>query len=264
MVTFWRRLTRDLREHRKPPLVLRLRGLALMRDQRRVVDHAVELGCQPATTEEALASIRALRTGSPMPFPDPEHGPAVHAVAARLVQPDQTSCGSAALVMARVVEDQDYAAYLVGGVQHYGSIGDRFRTEALAMHRRTNGLVDARGRLQLPWPRALGTLPWSIARQLASDTGTTYDARLVLRHQRARAFDRMRATVSAGRTVPLFVGNRLSARHVVLAIGTVPPGVLIYDPARGTTSPISRDAFVHGRLAIAGWQVPWFVVVPRR
>lgn len=63
MVTFWRRLTRDLREHRKPPLVLLRRGLALMRDQRRVVAHAVELGCEPATPEQALASIRHLMSG---------------------------------------------------------------------------------------------------------------------------------------------------------------------------------------------------------
>ena len=33
LVTFWRRLTRDLREHRKPPLVLVRRGLALMRER---------------------------------------------------------------------------------------------------------------------------------------------------------------------------------------------------------------------------------------
>ena len=131
------------------------------------------------------------------------------------------------------------------------------------MHRRTNRLLDARGRPQLPWPHALGTLPVSVARQLTSDTGTTYDARLVLRHQRAGAFDRTCAAVAAGRTVPVFVGNRLSARHVVLAIGTAPHGLLIYDPARGRNSPITRDDFVHARLALAGWQVPWFVVVPR-
>jgi uridine kinase len=57
MVTFWRRLTRDLREHRKPPLVLLRRGLALMRDQQRVVAHAVELGCRPVTADEAYAEI---------------------------------------------------------------------------------------------------------------------------------------------------------------------------------------------------------------
>ena len=60
MVTFWRRLTRDLREHRKPPLVLVRRGLALMRDQRRVVSHAVALGCEPVTPEQAPAGVQRL------------------------------------------------------------------------------------------------------------------------------------------------------------------------------------------------------------
>jgi hypothetical protein len=166
--------------------------------------------------------------------------------------------------MARVIADPAYAAYLVNGSVdgQSGSIEDRFRTEALAMHRRTNHLWDARGRPQLPWPQALGTLPVSVARQLTSDTGTTYDARLVLRHQRAGAFDRVSAAVATGHTVPVFVGNRLSARHVVLAIGTAPHGLLIYDPARGRNSPITRDDFVHARLALSGWRVPWFVVVP--
>ncbi len=59
-VTFWRRLTRDLREHRKPPRVLVRRGLALMRDQRRVVEHAVARGCRPVTPDEGFASIAVL------------------------------------------------------------------------------------------------------------------------------------------------------------------------------------------------------------
>jgi uridine kinase len=62
MVTFWRRLTRDLREHRKPPLVLLRRGLALMRDQRRVVANAVEKGCTPMTPDQAYAAAVALRS----------------------------------------------------------------------------------------------------------------------------------------------------------------------------------------------------------
>ena len=60
MVTFWRRLTRDLRERRKPPLVLLRRGWALMRDQRRVVDDAVAKGCRPVTPEQAYAEIARL------------------------------------------------------------------------------------------------------------------------------------------------------------------------------------------------------------
>lgn len=62
VVTFWRRLTRDLREHRKPPLVLLRRGLALLRAQREIVDDAVAKGCRPATPEQAYREIRALLT----------------------------------------------------------------------------------------------------------------------------------------------------------------------------------------------------------
>lgn len=60
LLTFWRRLTRDLREHRKPPLVLLRRGWALLRGQREVVRHAVALGCERVGPERAYAEIRAL------------------------------------------------------------------------------------------------------------------------------------------------------------------------------------------------------------
>ena len=60
VVTFWRRLTRDLRERRKPPLVLLRRGLALMRDQKRVVSHAVALGCEPVSPDDAYAAVSTL------------------------------------------------------------------------------------------------------------------------------------------------------------------------------------------------------------
>jgi uridine kinase len=60
LVTFWRRLTRDLREHRKPPMVLVRRGWALMRAQGRVVADASERGCDVVSVAEAEARIRAL------------------------------------------------------------------------------------------------------------------------------------------------------------------------------------------------------------
>jgi len=59
-VTFWRRLTRDLRERRKPPLVLLRRGLALMQDQRAIIERAVALGCEPVSPERAHDAIVAL------------------------------------------------------------------------------------------------------------------------------------------------------------------------------------------------------------
>ncbi len=60
LVTFWRRLVRDLREHRKPPPVLVRRGLALMHAQRRVVAHAVGLGCRAVTPAEAMSVVDRL------------------------------------------------------------------------------------------------------------------------------------------------------------------------------------------------------------
>ncbi|TNM40490.1 ATP-binding protein [Nocardioides albidus] len=56
-VTFWRRLTRDLREHRKPPLVLLRRGLALAHAQRQIVRRASEVGCRVATGDRAFAEL---------------------------------------------------------------------------------------------------------------------------------------------------------------------------------------------------------------
>lgn len=66
-VTFWRRLTRDLRERRKPPLVLVRRGIALARAQRLVVRRAVAAGCRVATGDDAFDELvaRHQRDGEP-------------------------------------------------------------------------------------------------------------------------------------------------------------------------------------------------------
>ena len=62
--TFVRRLQRDLRERRKPPLVLLRRGLTLLRAQPRVVAHAVDAGCEPVSGEQGRRRIRALLAGA--------------------------------------------------------------------------------------------------------------------------------------------------------------------------------------------------------
>ena len=64
VLTFWRRLSRDLRERRKPPWVLVRRGWKLMRQEPEVVAHAVALGCEPMRPEAAYQRIRALVTAS--------------------------------------------------------------------------------------------------------------------------------------------------------------------------------------------------------
>ena len=60
VVTFVRRLTRDLRESRKPPLTLLRRGWSLMRVEPRIVAHQVALGAVPCTPVEAYERIQAL------------------------------------------------------------------------------------------------------------------------------------------------------------------------------------------------------------
>ncbi|MCW2866705.1 MAG: uridine kinase, partial [Marmoricola sp.] len=59
-LTFWRRLTRDLHEHRKPPWVLVRRGLRLARAQRHVVAEARARGCRVMTPDQAYADLTAL------------------------------------------------------------------------------------------------------------------------------------------------------------------------------------------------------------
>jgi uridine kinase len=60
LVTFWRRFTRDLREHRKPPLVLLRRGWLLMRAEPEVVAHSVACGCAPVTPHQAFERLTGL------------------------------------------------------------------------------------------------------------------------------------------------------------------------------------------------------------
>jgi uridine kinase len=55
---FLRRLRRDLREHRKPPLTLVRRGLTLWRAEPGVVARQTALGCRPC---DRAGTLRALR-----------------------------------------------------------------------------------------------------------------------------------------------------------------------------------------------------------
>lgn len=143
-----------------------------------------------------------------------------------LRQPDARSCGAACMVVAAGA-----AAPTTFGV------------DVLATHRR---LTRRRlhGRWQLPWPRALGTPPWAVARELAALTGTPHRVR-VLRW-------RQQSPLPPG---ALYVGSRWLPRHVVLVLEGDPP--TCYEPASGRPQPLD------GR-PLAGWPVRWLCVVPAR
>jgi hypothetical protein len=173
---------------------------------------------------------------------------------AGLVQPDRRSCGAAVVV----------AAHLLTSLPEAGRkpTATWFRTEVLAVHRQLTSVVDARGRWQLPWPRALGTPPWAVARHLTGTTGHRHRTEPVL--DRSRGFDRVVAAATDGWPVPVYVGNRRLPRHVVLVTGVVRDDALrCYDPARGAVVTVTRRQFEAARLAMSGWDRPWFTVTPR-
>ena len=189
-----------------------------------------------------------------------------------LVQPDQRTCGSSCLVVARLLGDPAYAGWLA-----HGEVTDRprdprtparrFADEVLATHARTNRWSDAAGRLQAAWPRSLGTTPWAVARELTatggtSPAGTPHRVLTVAPSDRARAYDTVLAAVTLGHAVPLFVGNRLLPRHVVLILAGDERSLTAYDPASGRRDRLLRADFTSGTLRVSGWTEPWFAVLP--
>lgn len=192
---------------------------------------------------------------------------AEQALASGLVQPDPTTCGSCVLVVARLLHDPPYAKAMVDG-EGSGTLQDRFEKQALAMHRLTSKFKDSGDGWQLPWPKALGTQPWALAREMtneAGEKGKKYTAVPILPRQRERSFQRVARLAGAGHAVPLFVGNRWAPRHVVLVLPSDEPTkdeVRIYDPASGERYLITESDFSAAHLDVAGWQVPWLVVPP--
>lgn len=133
--------------------------------------------------------------------------------------------------------------------------------EVLRTHREVTGWRDA-GRLGVPWPRLLGTPPWSVSRRLGRRPGGRWGTRLLGLGD--GSFDSLLVLARQGVPLPLYVGSRLLPRHVVLVVGAGDEDLLVWDPARGATLRVTRESFESGRLPFGRWRTPWFVVVPRR
>jgi hypothetical protein len=180
---------------------------------------------------------------------------------ARMRQPDQRSCGPSTLVAARMLLDRSYADAV------RDARDDRFAADVLSTHRRATRAIVA-GRLQVPWPRALGTPPWAVARELSATSGPgvparPYRWRLALLRPGV-GFDRAAAGVDAGRPVGLYVGNTWLPRHVVLAVGRAADDALwVYDPARGARVEVTRASVESRALSFGRWDRLWFDVSPR-
>ena len=79
-----------------------------------------------------------------------------------------------------------------------------------------------------------------------------------------RHHDEIRERVGAGRPAVLYIGSTWLPRHVTLVVPSESAdGLDVYDPASGQVEPLPADSFATRRLDIAGWDVPWCVVLPR-
>jgi hypothetical protein len=181
---------------------------------------------------------------------------AARLLAAHPRQPDQRSCGASVLVVERALRDEGYAHLLLAG-----DVAARFSAEALGMHRRTTGLVSLAGRLQVPWPRALGTPPWAVAGQLSPSRGPQRVRWAAFPRGRRTLLGAVVAQVERGLTVPLFVGSRWLPRHVVLVVGADAGRLSVYEPHRGRLQSVPSEAFLTGALDLAGWPKPWCAVL---
>lgn len=170
-----------------------------------------------------------------------------------LRQPDALSCGASVLVAARMLREPALATALE-------TDPTRFAREVLGTHRHVTAPRDLAGRLQLPWPRALGTPPWAVARELERLHTSPYGARPATGGE----LDRVGRLIGPGRPVALYVGNRWLPRHVVLVVAADAEAWEVYEPAAGRVVVVPTERVRRRRLALAGWDTPWVVVRPTR
>ena len=136
------------------------------------------------------------------------------------------------------------------------------------VHRRTNALRGPTGRLQLPWPRRLGTPPWAAARELERTIPGSDYRTVPVRRLDPDALHRMTAQlaehVRPDRPGLLYVGSVWLPRHVTLVVGDPDSagGLLVHDPADGSVGALDIDRLARRVRYLGGWNHPWLLVGP--
>lgn len=191
------------------------------------------------------------------------------------VQQSPVTCGSACLTVARMLVNPAFARWITTGQGPRGDAPagatekDRFAAYERVVMARTNHLIAGGRRLNLPWPRVLGTPPWGARKELefgAARKGTSYELRTVrqltsagLRTAHARLVD----VVAEGEPALLYIGSPTLPRHVTLVLPGDGDRVLdVYDPATGQVTLLDEERFASRGLRLSGWDVPWVAVQP--
>ena len=191
------------------------------------------------------------------------------------VQQSPVTCGSACLTVARMLVNPVFARWITSGegpradAPPGATEQERFAAYERVVMARTNRLFSGGGRLNVPWPRSLGTPPWGARKELefgAARRGTDYELRVV-RQLTRRALREVHArlveVVADGEPALLYLGNGVLPRHVTLVLPGDGDRVLdVYDPATGQVTLLDETRFSRRELGIAGWDVPWVTVQP--
>lgn len=200
-------------------------------------------------------------------------------VRSMLRQQSDTTCGSASLIVARMLADPVYALRILDGYDASTDIDDgagsstaevsgRFADEEGVVKARTNSVVDSSGGLTMPWPPGLGTPPWGASDEMnngAGVPGVGYNVRLVdsdSTKDAQHAYDALSRAADAGTPAPLYIGDAAAPQHVVLVVGREGDSLTIYDPGTGRMVSVSQTDFVAGTFEVAGWDRAWATVAP--
>jgi hypothetical protein len=168
-----------------------------------------------------------------------------------------------------MINHPDYRETILrpGADAHGKDTAARFRTDTLAMHELTNAVRDETGRWQLPWPKALGTQPWAVARRMSEPGGcgvsdAAYSVHVADPRRPGPVMIAITSATAAGHCVPIFVGDALAPRHVALVIGASDDSFTAYDPSNGRAVEVSRAAVRAAAMRLAGWSQLWLAVLP--
>lgn len=238
-----------------------------------------------AAVEELAAVLRDAPEGVRRAVADP-----VRRLGRDARQSDGTTCGSAVLGMLAATGDPTLALWLATG-QVLDSARppelkdapertlDRLRAgpttaRAAVLQRVLKARTNGRALLGLPWPTAFGTPPWSAA-EVARFLGVRYTHLMLDDTDRPHVrgvLDQVTRSVASGVPVPLYTGGDSGQgwtaalpRHVVLAVGRTPDGLVIWEPSAGATITVTRAAVLAGDRplrALGGWRHLSWALLP--
>lgn len=261
----------------------------------RVIERAAGTGAPVAAVAALAAAWETLPSDAKAAARDPlaapsgrrEEGPAAVGVLT-LRQIDETTCGAAVLAMVALTTDPFVAVWLATGrvfADHRpaavaGVIGDDWRSAPRSLDARWAALQRAlhaeatRGGLgPFPWPRALGTPPWGLARMVrpfgvryrgASLDDRSPDAAAAwVVHASAALADSLPVPLYSAGDSGLGLGTAVP-RHVILLVARIDDGFLAYEPSRGVMMRLPDAAFTGPgprRAALGHWsRVAWLVL----